>query len=75
MFRNADEWRKEMDRTKCKNWRLSDVNRNFIMSPLLPQHIVVPESVTDDILNRAVEHFRNRCCPLWVIFTFFSVRL
>lgn len=66
MFRNKDDWKREIERTKCKGWRISDVNRNFIMSPLLPQYIVVPISVTDDILSRALEHFRNRFCPLWV---------
>lgn len=66
MFRKADDWKKEMMRTKCENWRLSDININFTISPKLPEYIVVPTSVTNDVLSRAVEHFQNRCCPLWV---------
>lgn len=66
MFRNTDDWKKEMRRTRCKNWRLSVVNQNFMMSSLLPQNIVVPETVTDNQLINAAEHFRNRCCPTWV---------
>lgn len=66
MFRNKEDWKRELQRTGCKNWRTSDINLNFHMSPLLPQTIVVPVSVTDSALNQAVEHFRNRCCPVWV---------
>lgn len=66
MFRNVDDWKREMSRTKCKHFRISLVNQNFIMSPSLPQTIIVPESVTDDQLNKAAEHFKNRFIPVWV---------
>ncbi|KAK4883686.1 hypothetical protein RN001_007005 [Aquatica leii] len=66
MFRNTNDWETEMKRTGCKNWRVSSINLNFHMSPLLPRTIIVPASVTDSALSRAVEHFRNRCCPVWV---------
>ncbi|KAK4883728.1 hypothetical protein RN001_007047 [Aquatica leii] len=36
------------------------------MSPSISLTIIVPASVTDSALSRAVEHFRNRCCPVWV---------
>lgn len=68
MFRKADDWKREMNRTKCENWRLSDVNINFTISATLPEFIVVPTSVTNDVISKAVEHFQNRCCPLWVRF-------
>ncbi|KAF5301594.1 hypothetical protein FQR65_LT08899 [Abscondita terminalis] len=66
MFRSTEDWRREIQRTGCKNWRISLINLNFHMSPLLPQTIIVPASVTDSALSQAVEHFRNRCCPVWV---------
>lgn len=66
LFRSTDDWKREMARTRCKHWRLSHVNQNFIMSPSLPQSIIVPESVTDDQLSKAAEHFRNRFSPVWV---------
>lgn len=70
MFRSIEDWKKELQRTGCKNWRVSQANQNFHMSPLLPQALVVPVSVTDGSLNQAVEHFRNRCCPIWVRYIF-----
>lgn len=70
MFKKADDWKREMKRTKCENWRLSDVNLNFMISSNLPEYIVVPESVLNGSLVKAVEHFQNRCCPIWVLHKF-----
>lgn len=42
------------------------MNFNYQTSPLLIETFIVPQSVTDSIIEDAVEKFRNRFCPLWV---------
>ncbi|XP_030752601.1 myotubularin-related protein 10-A [Sitophilus oryzae] len=66
LFHTIQDWEKELQRTGCQNWRLSQVNRDFQTSPLLFEVFIVPQSVTDGIIIEAVEKFRNRFCPLWV---------
>lgn len=66
LFRKRDDWKKEFDRTKCQNWRLSAVNDHFQTSPTMMSTLIVPQSVTDSFLSSAIEHFRNRTCPAWV---------
>lgn len=68
LFNTRLDWEKELKRTKCQNWRISHVNVNYQVSPLLLETIIVPQSVTDNIIKEAVEKFRNRCCPIWVRF-------
>ncbi|CAG9815842.1 unnamed protein product [Phaedon cochleariae] len=65
-YQNNADWDKELKRTKCPNWRTSQVNYNYQTSPLLIETMIVPKSVSDSIINEAVEKFRNRFCPLWV---------
>ncbi|XP_025829876.1 myotubularin-related protein 10-B-like [Agrilus planipennis] len=65
-FRKPEDWRLEMERTRCQLWRISLLNQNFVVSPTLCEAFVVPSSVTDSGLTKAVEHFRNRSCPVWV---------
>ncbi|XP_056637371.1 myotubularin-related protein 10-B [Diorhabda sublineata] len=65
-FDKKPDWEKELKRTKCQNWRISLVNFNYQVSPLLIETIIIPQSVTDNILKEAVEKFRNRFCPIWV---------
>lgn len=66
LFQSRSDWEKELKRTKCQNWRISQVNFNYQISPLLIETFIVPQSVTDSIIEDAVEKFRNRFCPLWV---------
>ncbi|RZC43222.1 uncharacterized protein BDFB_001366 [Asbolus verrucosus] len=66
LFRKREQWKKELERTKCKNWRASVVNENFQTSHTMMSTLIVPQSVTDSSLILAIEHFRNRCCPVWV---------
>ncbi|KAJ8985336.1 hypothetical protein NQ317_008367 [Molorchus minor] len=66
LFLTKQDWEKELRRTKCQNWRVSQVNFNYQVSPLLIETIIVPKSVTDSIIREAVEKFRNRCGPIWV---------
>ncbi|KAK9887578.1 hypothetical protein WA026_023384 [Henosepilachna vigintioctopunctata] len=66
LFRTKEDWRLEYNRTKCKNWRISDVNQNFRTSHMLVESLIIPQSLTDSALTQAVEHFRNRCGPVWV---------
>ncbi|EEZ98180.1 myotubularin-related protein 10-B [Tribolium castaneum] len=66
LFRKRENWKKELERTKCKQWKATVVNENFQISPMMMSTLIVPHSLTDDTLTKAVEHFRNRCCPVWV---------
>ncbi|KAJ8960603.1 hypothetical protein NQ318_013894 [Aromia moschata] len=66
LFQSKLDWEKELKRTKCQNWRVSQVNFNYQISPLLIETIIVPKSVTDNIIKESVEKFRNRCGPVWV---------
>lgn len=66
MFVRTSDWKRELERTKCPNWRISHINQNYQTSPYLMEALIVPNSVTDATLTQAVEHFRNRFCPVWV---------
>ncbi|XP_060525848.1 myotubularin-related protein 10-B [Cylas formicarius] len=66
LFYSKLDWEKELRRTNCQNWRVSHVNYNYQVSPLLVETLIVPQSVTDTIIKDAVEKFRNRFCPVWV---------
>ncbi|CAG9772890.1 unnamed protein product [Ceutorhynchus assimilis] len=66
LFQFKHDWEKELQRTNCPGWRLSHVNFNYQVSPLLIETIIVPQSVTDSIIKEAVEKFRSRFCPVWV---------
>ncbi|KAL1506237.1 hypothetical protein ABEB36_005634 [Hypothenemus hampei] len=65
-FYKRQDWEKELQRTGCPGWRISQVNYNYQVSPLLVETIIVPKSVTDNIVKEAVEKFRNRFCPVWI---------
>lgn len=65
-FRKMEDWKKELDRTRCKNWRVSVANSTYQLSPTLCTALIVPQSVTDAALSTAVGHFRNAYCPVWV---------
>ncbi|CAH1987093.1 unnamed protein product [Acanthoscelides obtectus] len=65
-FLNKADWEKELKRTKCHNWRISQVNFNYQTSPLLIETMIVPQSVTDSLITEAIEKFRNRFFPIWV---------
>ncbi|XP_066252521.1 myotubularin-related protein 10-A [Euwallacea similis] len=66
LFQIRHDWEKELQRTGCPGWRMSQVNYNYQMSSLLIETLIIPQSVTDNIIKEAVEKFRNRFCPLWV---------
>ncbi|CAH0558932.1 unnamed protein product [Brassicogethes aeneus] len=66
MFRKKEDWSRELRRTKCENWRISDLNQNYQTSPYLTQSLIVPLSISDFSLIKSVEHFNNRFCPVWV---------
>lgn len=66
LFLNRHDWDRELARTGCPGWRLSQVNHNYQVSPLLIEALVIPQSVTDIIITEAVEKFRCRFCPVWV---------
>lgn len=67
-FEKANDWLKELDRTKTNKlkWRVCKVNEYFQVSVNLPQVFIVPASVEDHILCKAAEHFQSHCSPVWV---------
>ncbi|XP_023019760.2 myotubularin-related protein 10-A isoform X1 [Leptinotarsa decemlineata] len=65
-FLVKSDWEKELKRTKCQNWRISQANFNFHISPMMVETIIVPQSVTDTIIKAAVEKFCCRFLPIWV---------
>lgn len=66
MFSHVRDWKREMDRTKAKLWRITTINQHFHISSGLPQTVVVPTSVNEGQLSKAAEHFQNRFFPIWV---------
>lgn len=66
-YRTKADWERELKRSRCKNWRLSDANLNYEFSQYLNQTIIVPSSVEDVLIKRAAEHFNNSFCPVWVM--------
>lgn len=71
LFYSKFDWEYELKKTKCQQWRISQVNFNYQISPLLAETMIIPLSVTDNIIEDAVEKFRNRFCPIWVNKCFF----
>ncbi|XKL69261.1 hypothetical protein PGB90_007030 [Kerria lacca] len=64
-FRDPEEWRREMDRTNCKGWRLTYQNQRFQLSSSLPEFFVVGKDISDFQINVAAQHFRCNRPPLW----------
>lgn len=66
MFRDRDDWQKELRKRQCDaNWRVCSLNENYEMY-CLPRYFVVPSTADDSVLLKAVRHFRDRNCPIWV---------
>ncbi|CAM6099841.1 unnamed protein product [Calypogeia fissa] len=48
-------------RLESKRWRISEVNKDYSMSPTYPSHLIVPSSVSDEeVLQAAVFRARGR---------------
>ncbi|CAG2065861.1 unnamed protein product [Timema podura] len=65
MFREAEDWERELLRTGCEGWRLSPANQSFQMSSSLPQWLVIPIALLDWQLGDAARHFRGSRPPVW----------
>ncbi|KAG8224111.1 hypothetical protein J437_LFUL001805 [Ladona fulva] len=65
LFQDQHDWLAELQRTKCRGWRISSVNCNFRMSPYLPQHLVIPLEVSDQTYMNASKHFQGNFPPVW----------
>lgn len=65
-FISRDDWERELKRTQCPNWRVSDVNANYNVSVHLPEYVVVPKDITNDDIYKGAQVFRNTSFPIWV---------
>ncbi|KRT82663.1 hypothetical protein AMK59_3380, partial [Oryctes borbonicus] len=68
LFEKTSDWLKELDRTKTNKlkWRVCRANEYFEISLTLPQVFIVPASVEDHMLTKAVGHFQSHYLPVWV---------
>ncbi|KAF6023089.1 MTMR12 [Bugula neritina] len=58
------DWDKELLRCKIQSkWRVTSVNSGFTISPLLPEHFIVPCTLDDEMLKHAAQHACK--LPLW----------
>uniref|UniRef100_A0A3Q0QXY9 Myotubularin related protein 10 n=1 Tax=Amphilophus citrinellus TaxID=61819 RepID=A0A3Q0QXY9_AMPCI len=65
MFDRSSDWDREIKRTNASEWRVCSINQSYFVSSSLPEHIVVPASLTDqDLMNYAVS-FTDGRIPMW----------
>ncbi|XP_046400707.1 myotubularin-related protein 10-B [Ischnura elegans] len=65
LFQDKHDWMAELQRSKCLGWRISTVNQSFKMSPNLPQYIIVPLEVNDQVYSKASKDFQGNFPPVW----------
>ncbi|XP_071447286.1 myotubularin-related protein 10-B [Hetaerina americana] len=65
LFQDQHDWLAELQRAKCLGWRISTVNQNFRMSPNLPQYIIIPSEVSDEVYAKASKDFQGNFPPVW----------
>ncbi|XP_063609495.1 myotubularin-related protein 10-B-like isoform X1 [Penaeus indicus] len=61
----AQDWEKELQRTRCPNWRVSKHNEFFNLCSSLPTVVVVPRDLLDAQLEQAAQHFQGTRPPVW----------
>ncbi|KAL7635788.1 UNVERIFIED_CONTAM: hypothetical protein RMT77_013605 [Armadillidium vulgare] len=64
-FRLAKDWEKELERTRCQNWRVTKHNEENNVFESLSPLFVVPHSITDSELAKASHYFRGNRPPVW----------
>lgn len=64
-FNLAQDWEKELQRTRCPNWRVSKHNESFNLCSSLPNVCVVPRDLLDGQLEAAAQHFQGMRPPVW----------
>ncbi|XP_068222833.1 myotubularin-related protein 10-B [Palaemon carinicauda] len=61
----AQDWERELQRTRCPNWRVSKHNEFFNLCSSLPTVVVVPRDLLDAQLEQAAQHFQGTRPPVW----------
>ncbi|XP_042220844.1 myotubularin-related protein 10-B-like isoform X2 [Homarus americanus] len=64
-FCMAQDWEREIQRTRCPNWRVSKHNEFFNLCSSLPAVVVVPRDLLDAQLEQAAQHFQGTRPPVW----------
>nr|XP_045617855.1 myotubularin-related protein 10-B-like isoform X2 [Procambarus clarkii] len=64
-FCMAQDWERELQRTRCPNWRVSKHNEFFNLCSSLPAVVVVPRDLLDSELEKAAQHFQGTRPPVW----------
>ncbi|XP_071538838.1 myotubularin-related protein 10-B isoform X2 [Panulirus ornatus] len=64
-FCMAQDWERELQRTRCPNWRVSKHNEFFNLCSSLPTVVVVPRDLLDAQLEQAAQHFQGTRPPVW----------
>lgn len=67
MFITPGDWKKELDRCRCPNWRISTMNKapeSFVLTA--GETLVVPSFVLDYSLMNSARHYRAGRIPIWV---------
>ncbi|XP_050691145.1 myotubularin-related protein 10-B-like isoform X2 [Eriocheir sinensis] len=64
-FCMAQDWERELQRTRCPNWRVSKHNECFNLCSSLPTVLVVPRDLLDAQLEQAAQHFQGTRPPVW----------
>ncbi|KAK7065271.1 putative protein-tyrosine phosphatase, partial [Halocaridina rubra] len=64
-FCGAQDWERELQRTRCPNWRVSKHNEFFNLCQSLPIVVVVPRDLLDTQLEQAAQHFQGTRPPVW----------
>ncbi|KAI6379151.1 hypothetical protein MCOR25_002129 [Pyricularia grisea] len=58
LYDARDEFRRQGVSAKAKDlgWRISDINKDYVFSPTYPSVLVVPTSISDNVLKYAANH-------------------
>uniref|UniRef100_A0A8C5HVX8 Myotubularin phosphatase domain-containing protein n=1 Tax=Gouania willdenowi TaxID=441366 RepID=A0A8C5HVX8_GOUWI len=64
-FDRSSDWDREIKRTSASEWRVCSINEDYIISPSLPEFIVVPVSMADQDLKQYSLYFTDMRVPLW----------
>lgn len=65
IFDRSSDWDREIKRTNASEWRVCSINQSYAISSSLPEHIVVPSSLTDQDLMQYASSFTDRRIPMW----------
>uniref|UniRef100_A0AAY5ETH3 Myotubularin phosphatase domain-containing protein n=1 Tax=Electrophorus electricus TaxID=8005 RepID=A0AAY5ETH3_ELEEL len=65
LFDCSSDWDREIKRTGASEWRVCSINKDYLVSPSLPEFFVVPSSLADQDLKQYACYFSAQRVPLW----------